>query len=430
MSWLEVLDDLVLRLSTRLLGRGVDELGPTIREALGDLATILGADRAYVVKLSFEGQSAGEAFEEWWADGVERRSTAIFELPHEAQRFWFRNVRSGRVVQADDIEELTEHAPEVVAALRADGVRSILFVPLLAQGNAVGFVGFEGRQRSIPWDQSTVGRLRIVGELVVAAVERCQVDLERAAIAEALEARNAELERSNRELQQFASIVSHDIRQPLTVLEGFDRQLLSIALEHPTKADLAQRCGEATARAAVQMKTLLEDVLTVAQAGAPLSAAEPVDLGDLVSGLVVDLATRIEESGATVVVDDLPTVEGSAGRLRQVFQNLLDNALKFRSPDRDPVIEVSGSVDGDRCSVTVADNGVGIAEAERERVFEMFARPANPTAPGTGIGLAICERAIAAHGGSITVGASASGGCAFVIDLPRRQPVAAVAPGP
>lgn len=422
MARLEALDELVMALSTRLLGCAADDLGSTIQRALGDLAEIVGADRAYVLKLDVAGRSVGDAFEEWWRDGIEQRTTAIPELPHEAQRFWFRNIWTGQVVRADDVEELVEQAPAAAEALRADGVASILFVPLMAKEAPVGFIGFEGRRSPIGWAGSTISRIRIVGELVVTAVERCQGDLERAAIASDLADRNQELERSNRELQQFASVVSHDIRQPLTVLEGFAHQLLTIALEHPTKADLARRCGEAVDRAGRQMRTLLEDVLAVARAGAPMSSFEVVDLGALVTELVADLEEEVAEVGATITVGDLPVVEGSEPRLRQVFQNLLDNALKFRSPDRAPVIDVHGADRGQRASVTVTDNGVGIDAADRDGIFGMFVRAPGQTASGTGIGLAICERVVAAHGGTITVDASASGGCEFVVELPRRQP--------
>jgi signal transduction histidine kinase len=424
MAGLEALDDLVMALSTRLLGCSADDLGSTIQRALGDLAAIVGADRAYVLKLSVEGRSVGDVFEEWWADDVEHRTTAINDLPHDAQRFWFRNVWSGQVVQFDDVEELAEQVPAAADALRADGVRSILFVPLMAQEAPVGFVGFEARRRRAAWAPSTAARIRIVGELVVTAVERCQGDVERAAIASDLADRNQELERSNQELQQFASVVSHDIRQPLTVMEGFARQLLHIAMEHPTKAELASRCGEAVERAGRQMRRLLEDVLAVARAGAPMSSFEVVDLGSLVDELVADLADEVAAAGATVTVGDLPVVEGSEARLRQVFQNLLDNALKFRSPDRAPVIDVRGAERGARASVTVTDNGAGIDAADRDGIFGMFVRAPGQTASGAGIGLAICERVVAAHGGTISVDASESGGCEFVIDLPRRQPTA------
>jgi signal transduction histidine kinase len=418
---LDALDDLVMAVSTELLGRGPDELGATIRSALGRLAGLVGADRGYVLKLSIEGRSAGAAFEEWWAEGVEQRATAIDQLDLEAQRFWFRSLRSGAVIRVDDVEELEPQSPAAAAALRGDGVRSILFVPLVAQDTTVGFIGFEGRGRSITWDDTTVSRMRIVGELVVAAVERCQGDLDRVGMAEALAARNDELERSNRELQQFASVVSHDLLQPLAVISGFVEQLVLIGSEHPTKADLARTCGDAATRGVQRMRELVDDVLAVARAGAPVSTFERVDLGQVVADVIADLHDEIAATGARLDVERLPTIDGSPTRLRQLLQNLLANAIKFRRPDRAPTVRVTAGGDATRCVVTVADDGVGIPPDEREAMFEMFARSPGSSAPGTGIGLAICARVAAAHGGSISMGDGIDGGCAVAVELPRRH---------
>jgi signal transduction histidine kinase len=423
LAGLGALDDLVMAVSTQLLGRGPDELGPTIRSALERLAGLVGADRGYVVKLNIEGRSLGDAYEEWWADGVEQRAVPIAELDREAQRFYFRSLRDGAVIRADDVEELDARAPEAAAALRSDGVRSILLLPLVAQDTSVGFVGFEGRRRSIVWDDATVSRMRIVGELVVAAVERCQGDIERVAIAGALAARNEELERSNRELQQFASVVSHDLLQPLSVIHGFVGQLVRIGVEHPTKADLAKSCGEAATRATTRMRALIDDVLAVARAGAPVSAFELVDLGQVVGDVVADLDDEIAAARATVVVEPLPAVEGSPTRLRQLFQNLLANAIKFHPVDRAPTVHVTvEGGDPTRCVVRVADDGIGIPPEDRASVFEMFTRSEGIPTSGSGIGLAICARVVAAHGGTIALGDRDGGGCVVIVDLPRRQP--------
>jgi signal transduction histidine kinase len=410
-----------MALSTRLLGREAAELGATIQEALGDIASVVGADRAYVLKLNLEGRSVGDAFEEWWADGVDRRTTPIAELPRAAQRHWLGSLSTGVAAAVDDVDALAAEAPEAAEALRADGVRSILFVPLLAQQAPVGFIGLEGRRRRIAWTESLVSRMRVVGEIVVTAVERCQGEVERNAIAEALAARNEELERSNRELQQFASVVSHDLLQPLAVVQGFVAQLLRIALEHPEKADLARSCGDAATRAVARMRQLMDDVLAVARAGAPLTEFEPVDLQELLAETVDDLGADIEAAGATVEVDAPLTIQGGRTQLHQLFQNLVANAVKFRSPDRPPVVRVTARAAGDRCVVTVADNGIGIPPDARERVFEMFARSGDAVAAGSGIGLAICARVVAAHGGTITIGDGVDGGCEVAIDLPLRQ---------
>ena len=141
------LDDYVMTLSTELLGIGPDDLSPTIGDALARLCAVLEVDRGYVLKTTSE-RSAGELFTEWWASGVDQTNTPIADLPMEAQRFWWRSVRSGEVVNVAELDDLEERCPEAAAALRRDGVRSILFVPLLAKDLPVGFVGFETRRSS------------------------------------------------------------------------------------------------------------------------------------------------------------------------------------------------------------------------------------------------------------------------------------------
>jgi signal transduction histidine kinase len=415
------LEDLVMAMSTELLGVDAADLAATIRGTLERLAYAVDADRAYVLKTNVEGRSAGEAFEEWWAPGIERRNTPIPALPLEAQRFWMRTLRSGEVVHAEDVEALEDRCFEAAEALRSDGVRSILFLPLMAKEQTVGFIGFERRRESSGWDPTTVSRLRTVGELIVGSVERCHADVERAAFTRDLADRNAELERSNRELQQFASIVSHDLTQPLVVVEGFVHELKAIALEHPTRGEQAESYGGAAERATRRMRALIDDVLSVARAGAPLGKPEPVDLGAVVQDVLDDLEAGIADAVATVTVGQMPVVEGNPTQLRQLFQNLLANAIKFRRADRAPEIAVSAAQAGWGWVISVADNGPGINPDEREAVFEMFKRSATD-APGLGIGLAVCAKVVTSHHGEIWVDETDGGGCTVCVRLPSRQP--------
>ncbi|MBA2282287.1 MAG: ATP-binding protein [Actinomycetota bacterium] len=409
------LDDLVMAMSTELLGAEPADIDVTIHASLERLARAVGADRAYVLKTEVEGRSGGQAFDEWWAPGVEQRNTPIASLPHEAQRFWFRSLRSGEPVHAEDIGELEAHGPEAVAALRGDGVRSILFVPLMAKEQTVGFIGFEARHRSTSWPPATVSRMRTVGELIVSSVER-------AAAARDLAIRNEELERSNRELQQFASVVSHDLSQPLVVMEGFLAALRAVAVEHPEKGDQAATYADAAQRAARRMRLLIDDVFALALAGVPVGRTEPVDIRALVDDVLADLEAAIADTGATVTVRSLPVVEGSPTQIRQLFQNLIANALKFHRPDRPPAVTVDASRRGAVHDITVADNGVGIAPEHRKSVFEMFSRPNTVATPGLGIGLAVCARVVANHNGTIRIAGNDAGGCTVRVSLPEQQP--------
>jgi signal transduction histidine kinase len=420
-----MLDDLVMSLSTELLGVGADDLATTIHDVLRRLGEAVEADRAYVLKANVEGRSEGEAFAEWWRPGIEQRNTPIPLLPVEAQRFWGRSLRTGEVVHVDDMDQIEEQCPEAATALRADGVLAIIFLPLLARDQTVGFIGFERRREQGGWAESTVSRMRTVGELLVMTVERCHADLERTATARALAARNAELERSNRELQQFASIVSHDLIQPLVVVQGFLEQLKLIAEEHPTKHDQATTFAAAAERATKRMRGLIDDVLAVARAGAPMGAAEPVDLSDVLDDVLADLEAVVDDTGAVVEVGPLPVIEGSETQLRQLFQNLVANALKYRRPGVEPVVRVASTAVGSLVEITVADNGPGIAPDERRAVFEMFARASSSgDAPGLGIGLAVCSRVVNTHNGTIRIDGNDDGGCTVRVRLPVTQPTA------
>jgi signal transduction histidine kinase len=414
------LDATVMGLSTRLLGVGSDELGPTVREALADLCRVFDLDRTYVLKL-VPGTQTPELFEEWWADDVPGVATSIAELPREAQRFWRDTLRAGAVIHLPDIEADPppgDDGAAAAAAMLSDGVCSILFVPLVAKENTVGFIGFESRRSRFEWTVQEIDRVRTVGEMLVSAVDRCAAEVSLKQTALDLEARNADLERSNHDLEQFASIVSHDLKTPLVVVRGYLDLLIPIAKAHPERSEEAVVFGAAAQRGVERMARLIDDLLDYALAGRPLSTSVPVALGGLAADVVAELASDLEAAGVRCTIGSLPELPGEPTQLHQLLQNLVSNAIRFRS-ELDPTIEVSATRSGDGWLVVVADNGVGIPEELRSDVFAMFNRGAAATqSPGTGIGLAICARVVTNHGGRIWAEANPGGGTKMCIWLP------------
>lgn len=414
------LDDLVMAMSTELLGVDAEKLDGALHHQLGELAGAIDADRGYVLKTEVAERSGGGLFQEWWADGVAQVNTPIADLPHEAQRFWFRCLRAGEAVATEEVESLRGRCPEAADALEADGVRSILFVPLMAGDQAVGFLGFEWRRATARLVPELTSRVRTVGELIVTAVERCHAELELAATGRRLAERNAELERSNRELQQFAMVVSHDLKQPLIVVKGFLDVLQARAASGPD-ADAA-RYLDAAQRAVTRMGDLITDVLDLATSGAPVRAPEAIDLGETAAAVLDDLRPAIDACEARVQVDVLPTIEGSPTQIRQLLQNLIANALKFTRPDRPPTVHVRAARRGRSVVLVVEDDGVGVPAELRSSVFELFARGDHPELGGSGIGLAVCARVVANHHGSIRLEETDGGGCTVVVTLPLEQP--------
>jgi PAS domain S-box-containing protein len=227
----------------------------------------------------------------------------------------------------------------------------------------------------------------------------------------------AELERSNTDLAQFAYVASHDLSEPLRMVSSYV-QLLADRYTGQLDEDADEFIGFAL-DGATRMRALIDDLLAHSRAGGTTVIRRPVDCTVLVHSTLADLDVAITESGASVIVDDLPTVTGDPGQLAQVFQNLLSNALKFMPDDRPPVIRVSAERAGAAWCFAVEDNGIGIDEMHRARIFMMFKRlHGRADYPGTGIGLALCHKIVSRFGGRIWLEGRAGDGSVFRFTVP------------
>jgi signal transduction histidine kinase len=238
---------------------------------------------------------------------------------------------------------------------------------------------------------------------------------------------NRELARSNRELEDFASVASHDLQEPLRKITAFGDRLAGRAEALDEKGrDYLERMQAAAAR----MQTLIEDLLAYSRVTTRARPFAAVDLGEVVREALSDLELRIEKSGARVELGPLPSVHADPVQMRQLLQNLLSNAIKFQRPDAAPAIRVWAEVLGGGgegggggpprvCRVVVEDNGIGFDEKYLGRLFKPFQRLHGQGAyEGTGIGLAICGKIAARHGGSITAASKPGQGARFVVTLP------------
>lgn len=228
-----------------------------------------------------------------------------------------------------------------------------------------------------------------------------------------------ELEASNEQLENFASQVSHDLRNPLTALTGF----IEIAADSPELVN-APRASRALARAesaASRMNTMIADLLDYARIGGALLRRDDVDLEDVVRAVLEDLDSALAESGARVMVDASLRVHGDPTLLRVLLQNLVANAVKFsRASGVAPLIEIQAEELPGSWRISVHDNGPGVAEDQRERVFDLMERAGVQEVPGLGIGLSTCRRIVEAHGGRIGIDDSSLGGASVWVVLPRE----------
>ena len=249
---------------------------------------------------------------------------------------------------------------------------------------------------------------------------------ERIAARAEREAYAQELERSNKELDDFAHIVSHDLQEPLRVIENHVAQMRRQDGTTPP-ADAAAAL-QAMAGSTSRMRNLIHGLLSYARVASQANAFQPVDLELVLLQVQMDLKARMDELGGRIVAGDLPTLDADPLQMHQLLQNLVGNALKFHRPDVPPVVEVSaerspGATEQDeRIVLRVRDNGIGFDMKYVDKVFGVFQRLHHKGAyEGAGVGMAICRRIAERHGGDITAESTPGVGTTFIVTLPSRQ---------
>jgi signal transduction histidine kinase len=257
-------------------------------------------------------------------------------------------------------------------------------------------------------------------DLAAANVELASVNRQLEASNARLERRAEELARSNAELDQFASIASHDLQEPLRKVRTFTEQLVVSESER-----LSERGVDYLARAnhaAERMQALIQDLLQFSRVTTKPRPFARVDLNRVTAEILEDISIEIEESDAALSVGPLPILSADAVQMRQLLANLISNAIKFRREGVRPEIAISAETFGDHARIVVADNGIGFEQQYAERIFRVFERlNGRAEYPGTGIGLALCQKIVSRHGGEIIAAGTPGVGSTFTVTLPLEH---------
>jgi signal transduction histidine kinase len=357
----------------------------------------------------------------WGACRIPKSDATVILKDMAIRGLWGRVIQDGKSLLVSDP---ASHPDAVGIPSGHPTLTAFLGVPLVRGGRTIGMIamankdpGFDAR------DQEALESLSVafVEALVSKRAER------------ELRASSGRLERSNRELQDFAYVVSHDLQEPLRKIQAFGDRLVTRyegAFDDRGRDYLA-RMQDAAAR----MQALINDLLTLSRVATRGRPFEPVGLGVVVREVVSDLETRIEETGAQVDVGELPSLEADPMQMRQLFQNLIGNALKFGRDAVPPRISVAAAGPGEQepsleatpedlhYRITVRDNGIGFEEKHCDRIFAPFQRlHARTECEGTGMGLAICRRIVDRHGGEISATGVPGQGSVFTVSLPAKRP--------
>lgn len=321
---------------------------------------------------------------------------------------WVELLDQGEVV-AGRVEEFP---PAEQAALAAFGVRNLAAAPIHVEGRWWGVVSIERLRRDGAWDEADLDALRAMARLFGESIARHRT-------TERLDAQREELHRSNRELEQFAYVASHDLQEPLRMVTSF-LQLLEKRYRGQLD-DTADTYIEYAVDGARRMQGLINDLLAFSRVGTRELELQPTDLTATADRVLRDLGVRLEETGAVVEVGPLPRVLADPGQIRQVLQNLVTNALTFA--EGAPRVRIAAEpAESGWWRITVTDEGIGIDPDHRDRIFDLFKRlHTRDEYPGTGLGLAICRKVVERHGGTIDVSANPEGGTVFAFTLPTAE---------
>lgn len=304
-------------------------------------------------------------------------------------------------IAVEHATRVTQGEPTIVALLVGFGVSGLLAL------NAHLFVRADARRRDAELAEASL-RAEIERR---SSAERALRETHAALAREA-----AMLERSNRELSEFAYVASHDLSEPLRAISGYTTLLRN---RLPSDPDIDEFAGYIVS-GCQRLRHLIDDLLAYSRLGREDAVVQPVDCSLLLDHVRSSLGAQLADTGGVLEVGPLPMVAASSSALAQLFQNLVGNALKFHRPDLTPYVRVSAETDPAGWLFRVADNGIGVAPRHRERIFSVFQRlHGQQEYDGTGIGLAICKKVVEQYGGRIWVEDTPGGGTTVCCTLPR-----------
>jgi len=281
----------------------------------------------------------------------------------------------------------------------------------MVAGRLLGTLSFGTRTRK-DFTEEALSFMKAVADLAAAAIERKRAQA-------ALQLTAEEVKRSNRDLEQFAYIASHDLQEPLRAVGGYVKLLQRRFPENMDAKALEYINGAAAG--ADRMERLISDLLAFSRVGTRGGAFSPADLDAILNEALHNLQTSLTTTQAKVTREALPTLAVDATQVMQIFQNLIGNAIKFRS-ERPPEIHVGAQKQPGRWVFSVRDNGIGIEPQYFERIFQIFQRlHTRKHYPGTGIGLAICKKMVERHDGAIWVESEPGRGSTFFFSLPETS---------
>jgi PAS domain S-box-containing protein len=440
-------DDLITTISTKFINLSLEEVDGGINDALKAIGEFSSVDRSYVFVFN-EDKTTQSNTHEWCREGPEPQIEFLQDIPTDNSQEWMEVLSRPDHIYIPSVADLpNDTGTSEKEVLQAQGIQSLIIVPMAVGKTLIGFVGFDSLHDETTWSDESIALLRMVGDIFAGALTRKQTEeaLRRAyeETEKKVEERTAELANSNRELEkeiaarrqaekhlikqtfelqkvneelsQYAYVVAHDVCAPLRAARLYSRHLRKKLAEVPD--DIYGIQLDAIDTLVAECEDLAKDLLEFSRIGFD-STPEKIDMGFFLCQVVAPFENLSDVE--ITVADSWPTINTDHRLLKQVFQNLIDNAIKFNVSGHKRIKLNWARQEGGGYEFHIRDNGIGIADRDKSKIFDMFKRLHTPEEyTGTGMGLAIAFKSISKLGGSIRVESETGKGSTFIVVLPE-----------
>lgn len=390
-----------------------------LKECLELVGKAVNADRVYFFK-NFTEKETGKLYTKQILEWNDPNVSSELDNPNY-QRIALDNFPSF-LAKMHEKEPFIAHTKEsegnLFQILEEQQIKSIIQLPIYHNNDFYGYIGFDECKQERYWTDEEISFLKtLISNLEVAIERKENLDSLKSLNIE-LQKSNQELGMSNKELEQFAYVASHDLQEPLRMITSF---LTLIDKKYgPELGDKGRQYIHFAVDGSLRMKNIILDLLEYSRVGRIHIPSEQVDINLLLEEINSLLQANIEENNAEIKWVSLPIIRAQKGYIRQVFQNIISNALKYRKEDTDPVIAIKAYDEGNHWHFEISDNGLGIPEEYHKKIFVIFQRlHGKEKYSGTGIGLAICKKIIENIGGKIWVDSAIDIGSTFHFTLPK-----------
>lgn len=401
----ELLSEIALELNS------LEEYETKIGLVLEKVGRFTGVSRVYIFEDDVNHELTSNTFE-WCNNDIISQKSELQNIPYEMIPSWKMQLAGNGRIYSEDITELPA---DLRAILEPQDIKSIVVYPLSMKEEFFGFIGFDECVRNKKWTKNELELLKTISGILSSAFERRKAEAELSKLVK-------DLELSNKSLSDFAYIASHDLREPLRKISSFGSLLsktISGKLDEDEKENLQFMIDGAR-----RMQQMIDDLLFYSRITLKSSSYIDVNIDLLIKDILqYDLAALIEENGAGIIIEtELGSYKGEKTQLKQLLQNLIANAVKYRRKDVAPVVKIRSIHSEDKYIIRVEDNGIGINGKYKEQIFEMFKRLHSKNEySGSGIGLAVCKKIVELYGGAISVRSVPGEGSVFEFELPLRS---------